>query len=75
MTQFVEDDFEWYGRPNPWAAQIAGEQAKLEAAGLGAGSVPSVPIEGDALARAEASGNYVNAMQIKFEQIFQLLRP
>jgi len=53
---------------NPQVAQIAGEQAKLDQVGQTAGSV-APPTEADALAKAEAEGDYQTTMAIKGAQV------
>lgn len=52
----------------PQGAQIATEQARLDQVGQTAGSV-APPTEADALAKAEAEGDYQTTMAIKGAQV------
>ncbi len=58
---------------NPQAAVITQEQAALDLAGQTAGSVPVAPTQGDALAKAEAEGDYATTMAIKGQQLADLM--
>jgi hypothetical protein len=68
-----EYDQTFAGAPNPIAAQITAAQARLDMASQGAGSVPIVPKEDEALSKAEAQGDYRKTMAIKSGQITDLL--
>ena len=60
---------------NPQVAVIGQEQAALDQAGEVAGSVPVAPTEGDALAKAEADGDYKTTLAIKSQQLADSLKP
>jgi len=53
----------------PQGAVIQQTQAQIDAASQGAGSVPVTPTGAEALASAEAEGNYKKTMAIKSDQI------
>ena len=59
---------------HPEAGQIADAQGRLDAAGQTAGSI-APPSQVDALATAEADGDYATTMQIKANQLTGLLKP
>jgi hypothetical protein len=61
------------GQDHPDAAQITGQQAQLDTAAAGAGSVVA-PKEEDILAKAEAEGDYKTTMAIKGNQVAQMFQ-
>ena len=61
------------GSDHPEAATITGQQAQLDAASQGAGSVLP-PKEADVLAKAEAEGDYKTSMAIKGNQVAQMFQ-
>jgi hypothetical protein len=54
---------------NPQAQMITTEQARLDTAAQGAGSVPVAPTEAQAIVDAEAAGDYATAMSLKGDQM------
>jgi hypothetical protein len=60
---------------HPLAQQIDVQQAALDQVGLTAGSVPVSPTESDALAAAEAAGDYGLTMAIKGQQVADMFKP
>jgi hypothetical protein len=63
------------GEINPQAVQITAETARLDQASQGAGSVPDTNMQ-DALAKAEAEGNYDLTMALKGQTVAnQLMNP
>jgi hypothetical protein len=73
LAEFVAEQFDYLGPANPIAAQVAFEHDRLDQAAVGSGSV-GVPTEQDALATAEAAGDFDTAMQIKGAQIARMMR-
>jgi len=59
---------------NPQAAAINTGQAQIDSASQGAGSVPVTPTDAEALAAAEAEGNYKQTMAIKGNQIANMFQ-
>ena len=59
---------------NPQAATIAVEQARLDNASQGAGSVPLAPTAQGAIAEAEAAGDWTTAMNLKADQMAAQIR-
>jgi hypothetical protein len=59
---------------NPLTQQIGSQQAALDQVGQTAGSVPVLPTENDALAQAEAAGDYATAMAIKGNQVADMFK-
>jgi hypothetical protein len=54
---------------NPQAQMITTEQARLDTAAQGAGSVPVAPTDEQAIVEAEAAGDYATAMSLKGDQM------
>jgi hypothetical protein len=54
---------------NPQAQLITSEQTRLDTAAQGAGSVPVAPTSEQAIAEAEAAGDYATAMSLKGEEM------
>ena len=74
ILKFAKDEYDYDVLPsNPVAAQVAAEQAKLDNVGQTAGSVVA-PAEMDVLAKAEAEGDYATAMNIKGQQLADMMR-
>lgn len=75
LEDFVAAEFDYHytGPENPLLGQISREQARLDQAAAGAGSVP-IRSEDDVLARAEAAGDVNTAMAIKSNQLTELIR-
>ena len=61
------------GQDHPDAATITGQQAQLDDASQGAGSVLPAK-EADVLAKAEAEGDYKTSMAIKGNQVAQMFQ-
>ena len=59
---------------NPQTEAIQQTQAQIDAASQGAGSVPVTPTDAEALAQAEAEGNYQQTMAIKGNQIADMFQ-
>ena len=59
---------------NPQAAVITQGQAQVDAAAQGAGSAPIAPTQAEALAEAEAKGDYATTMAIKGQQVADMFR-
>ena len=78
IATYAKTEYDWTPEErtpsNPLAGQIAQEQGKLDAVGQTAGSV-APPSEADALAKAEAEGDYQTAMAIKSRQIAAMFQP
>ena len=72
LTAYAKTEYD-YDAPeaptNPQAAKIAAEQGRLDAASQGAGSVPVAPTQGQAIAEAEAAGDFTTAMNLKGNQM------
>jgi hypothetical protein len=75
FAAFVAQEFDYLGPVNPVAQVINSEYAKLDQAASTVGSVPIVPTETEALARAEAAGDYDATMEIKSHQIARRIGP
>jgi hypothetical protein len=73
LADFAKEEYGYIpvaaSEPHPLAGQISTQQAALDQVGQTAGSVPVLPTENDALAQAEAAGDYATAMQIKGDQV------
>jgi len=71
-----EYDYTYEAPPaaNPQAQAIQQTQAQIDTASQGAGSVPVTPTELEALAAAEAEGNYKQTMAIKGNQIANMFQ-
>ena len=77
LKQFAFDQYGYtkpVGEANPQAAQIAQGQAQIDAAAQGAGSAPIAPTQAEALAEAEAKGDYATTMQIKGQQVADMFK-
>jgi hypothetical protein len=76
LAQFAEDEFEHVAvSVHEAAAGITDGHARLDMIAQTAGSIPVVPTEQGALAKAEEAGDYATTMQIKSQQMAKLLRP
>ena len=75
LPAFMESEFDMIAPLNPMAGIIANEQARLDAASQGAGSVPVANTQAEALAEAEAVGHYRTAMDLKSRQMTGWFRP
>ena len=75
LAEFVEAEFDYTGAEPKITEVIANEYARLDQASATAGSVPVVPTQDDALARAEAVGDYQTTLEIKSNQIARMLQP
>jgi hypothetical protein len=60
--------------PHPQSQAIAQGHQALEQVAQTAGSVPVTPTAGDALAKAEAEGDYATTMAIKGQQMADMMR-
>jgi hypothetical protein len=54
---------------NPQAQMITTEQTRLDTAAQGAGSVPVAPTDAQAIAEAEAAGDFATAMSLKGDEM------
>ena len=76
VAEFAKDEYGWQAAPSdahPQAEQIATEQARVDDLGNTAGSIVP-PSEADALATAEAAGDYGTALNIKGQQMADMLK-
>lgn len=64
-----EYNHEAQGAPNPLATQVANAQSRIDLASVGSGSAPIAPTEGEALAEAEARGDYQKTLSIKGAEV------
>ena len=60
--------------PTPQAQAVNQGHQRLEQVAQTSGSVPVTPEVGDALAKAEAEGDYATTMQIKSQQMSDMMR-
>jgi len=79
LAGWLESEYDWKPEAvappaNPVAAVINQTQAQIDAASEGAGSVPVTPTGAEALANAEAEGNYKQTMAIKSDQIANMFQ-
>jgi hypothetical protein len=76
VAEFAKDEYGWQAPPSdahPQAEQIATEQARVDDIGNTAGSIVP-PSEADALATAEAAGDYGTTLNIKGQQMADMLK-
>ena len=76
VAEFAKAEYGWEAPTadaHPQAQQIATQQARVDQVGETAGSI-APPTEADALAKAEAEGDYVTTMAIKGQQIADMMR-
>jgi len=78
VTEFAKEEYGWTSQVapdvHPQAQAIADEQTRIDTLGQTAGSVAPVT-ELDALAQAEADGDYKTTMEIKGQQMADMLKP
>ena len=74
LAAYVEAEYDWIGPANPMAGQIASEQARLDAASQGAGSIPVRTPAGD-IGLAEAEGRFGDAMALKGQRMAEWFEP
>jgi len=77
VAEFAKDEYGWVAPASdahPQAQQIATEQARVDDIGNTAGSIVP-PSEADALATAEAAGDYGATLNIKGQQMADMLKP
>lgn len=77
VAEFAKDEYGWQRAPSdahPQAEQIETEQARVDEVGNTAGSIVP-PSEADALATAEAAGDYGTTLNIKGQQMAEMLKP
>jgi ATP-dependent exoDNAse (exonuclease V) beta subunit len=80
LAEFAKEEYGYEPVPaapdaHPMAQQITAEQAALDQAGQTAGSVPIDLSDSDALAQAEAKGDYATTMAIKGSQVAEMFKP
>lgn len=68
LAAYVAEEFDYLGPENPIAAEVLREQARLDSASIGAGSV-AIPTSGDKLAEAEAQGDWETALNMESQEI------
>ena len=73
LAAYAMSEYEYSFTPEPEAHPQAGiineGTAQIDSASQGAGSVPVAPTNQEALAEAEAKGDYATAMTIKSQQV------
>ena len=78
VADYLKSEYEYVYEPpegeNPQNQVIAQGQAALDQLGQTAGSIPVAPEEVDVLAKAEAEGDYATTMQIKSQQMADMMR-
>jgi hypothetical protein len=80
LAEFAKEEYGYEPAPvspvgHPLSKQIQEQQQALDQVGQTAGSVPVTLSEVDALAKAEAEGDYVTTMAIKGQQIAEMFKP
>ena len=79
LAAYAKDEYgHEYAAPevqeDPVVQDIAQGHQALDQIGRTAGSIPVAPTDGDTLAEAEAKGDYATTMQIKSQQMADMMR-